>query len=454
MRRSPSTAGSSPSPTITAPIHSEFIGESFERRAFHHYRARTADDLSGCFQSNFWTRLVLQLALSEPAIKHAVIAVASAHERYQGGSEASGESASLELQQYHKAIASLNQHLSVPTSRGTEVALICCALFICFEGLRGNYNAALIHLQSGIDIIRGWKSTDSSTSKNQVPYLDAETDEDELVELFTRLDFSASAFVPSRPPQMVPREPEPGADKTVRNLSHARRSLERLVNRTIFFMIQSFAAGPLSSTTTSQPSSEQESLLAAVSAWSVQFDQLLKSPQMNNLSGKDLLGAFTLIMHKKTLSIMLQTCHHELASTTPSDSVFAQFASDMESIVSIAAFVASPAHNTNLPAHKPDMTLLTGQPRFTSDMGIIAPLHYVLLHTRNEELRQRAVGILCETKRREGIWDSGLIAEIAMQRGGNAATEGHMTASPLGDDVLESAQRFLEGYQAPETMGL
>lgn len=414
MRRSPSAGASTPSPTVSLPISTEITGAQHERRAFHHFRVRTADDLSGCFPSNFWNRLVLQLGHSEPAIKHAVIAVATAHENYQAGSETVDGDAALDLQQYNKAIACLKQHLSVPTKHSTEVALICCALFICFEGLRGNYEAALIHLQSGIDIIKGWKTPGGNPpSSSRLPYLDPETDEDELIELFTRLDFSASAFVAERPPQMTPSSSNARSDKDLRNFSDARRSLERLVNRTIYFMIQAFGGQSQVPDTNPQPSPEQKLLLAALSAWSVQFDRLLKSPKMNNLSGRDLLGAFTLIMHKKTISVMLQTCHYQSHPEPQQSSIFSQFSDDMESIVTIAAYVASPSNNTTTSAHKPRMTQPRGQPKFTSDMGIIAPLHYVLVNCRDPGVREKAIGILAETKRREGIWDSRLIAEIA-----------------------------------------
>lgn len=54
-------------------------GDEMELRYFQLFQSQAAPKLSGPFSSQFWTRLVLQESHSEPAIRHAVVAVGALH---------------------------------------------------------------------------------------------------------------------------------------------------------------------------------------------------------------------------------------------------------------------------------------------------------------------------------------------------------------------------------------
>ena len=54
-----------------------------ERRAFHFFRSYSVRALQGYFDSEFWSRLVLQAGHTESTIRHAVIALGSLHETIQ-----------------------------------------------------------------------------------------------------------------------------------------------------------------------------------------------------------------------------------------------------------------------------------------------------------------------------------------------------------------------------------
>lgn len=58
-------------------------GTRQEQRYFHRFCTWTVLDLAGPFSSEFWTRYTVTIARSEPAIKHAAIALAALHEQYQ-----------------------------------------------------------------------------------------------------------------------------------------------------------------------------------------------------------------------------------------------------------------------------------------------------------------------------------------------------------------------------------
>jgi hypothetical protein len=420
MRKTPKSSkslSSTPPEVISSPsitiIDIDVVGGLDERRSFHHFRIRTADDLSGCFDSNFWNRLVLQLSHSEPAIKHALIALGAAHESYQAGRVDSFITPGFALQHYNRAINFLNQHLSNPNRRATEVTLICCAIFICFESVRGNYDAAIVHLKSGIEILKSKSLAVNTGNSGDVPYLDPQTDEDDLIELFTRLDLSASAFLDNQPPQLEMRLSESLPDLTThrfRDLAEARKCLQRLVNMCSHLTISQYQYRDKPDLLPIEAEAERIKLMSAIRHWAIQFDTLLKTPIMADLSGRSLQGAFTLIMQQKTILTIL-------AASPSSDVRMLQlFEKDIESIVSIAAWLVRTSEP--LPESSPNyaftgkVQLETGDaPKFTADMGIVAPLYYIAVNYPNPSLRQRALDIL-KIPRREGLWDSLLISNI------------------------------------------
>lgn len=85
------------------------------------------------------------------------------------------------LHHYTKAISLLRQRLG--DGHHSRVAtLLSCILFICLEFVRGNNDAALAHLSSGVKILR------SQTPRKQLQAGSAESTSDEvLAPMFTRL---------------------------------------------------------------------------------------------------------------------------------------------------------------------------------------------------------------------------------------------------------------------------
>lgn len=62
---------------------------------------------------------------------------------------------------YNKAIDSLVQRISEP-SYSPEIGLVSCILFICIEFLRGNYDTAFAHFNSGLKIISAFKRSQTT----------------------------------------------------------------------------------------------------------------------------------------------------------------------------------------------------------------------------------------------------------------------------------------------------
>ncbi|KAI3551143.1 hypothetical protein CSPX01_01060 [Colletotrichum filicis] len=104
------------------------------------------------FPNDIMVRVVPQLARREPAIKHAALAMAgmaralvpSLIRRSRKELHANGPHYEFALQQYGRAIKLVRS--SQPSSENMLWAIVCCVLFVTFECLHGDRNAALSHV--------------------------------------------------------------------------------------------------------------------------------------------------------------------------------------------------------------------------------------------------------------------------------------------------------------------
>ena len=113
-------------------------GNSEERRCFDFFIKRTASQLAGFWDSDFWGCSILRATFHQPAIRHAILALGSLHERFEAGDRSvvnpvwDNREGGFALKQYNQAI----QQLIKPTTGGqqaVDVCLIACIIFACFE---------------------------------------------------------------------------------------------------------------------------------------------------------------------------------------------------------------------------------------------------------------------------------------------------------------------------------
>ena len=216
-------------------------GGGEERRCLDFFLKRTAIQLSGFWGSGFWDCLIIRATHHEPAIRHAVLALGSLHERFEAGDRSvlnpvwDKTEGGFALKQYNQAI----QHLIKPTGEGQraiDVCLIACMLFACFEvsrpirlyisqtrdvsgqgsvtvkywltipkTLRGHHGFALSHIKSGVKILtevehnEGGEQHHGILMSSQYPFVDFR----ELEILFNRLDYQVVQVCP-RPLPLIP----------------------------------------------------------------------------------------------------------------------------------------------------------------------------------------------------------------------------------------------------------
>jgi hypothetical protein len=96
------------------------------------FNQRTAPRIGGFYDHTFWSRIVVQIAHAEPAVRNAMHAVTRLYEDVELKDGHIVDMDSTALQSYTRAIQQvINDKAS--TDRRAYVSLIVCTLFICLE---------------------------------------------------------------------------------------------------------------------------------------------------------------------------------------------------------------------------------------------------------------------------------------------------------------------------------
>jgi hypothetical protein len=401
-----------------------------ERRAFQFFCTKTASEIAGFLPSDFWNKLILQASHTDPVIRHAVIALGSVHETYEG--EAPGHLRSgkvtrqaFALRQSNEAIRRLRTRLSMGVPQSGESVLLSCVLFICLETFLGNHQAALAHLESGLKILGSWLHDGDQPvlSSEFVSRPTRKFLEEELVPLFTRLDVQATTYLTSRSLREV--HPYSSTEAPVMpthftSLSDANNHLADLVHWMLYsnngahnmdyWMVNNpMAQGNFRPPPTAPgdsipkiPDRVLKKILKIETHHSGILQQWLDALNIflkvnPNLDAKDLRGAVMLkILYTSTTII-------KAASLYNHDLEYDKYIPDFERVIILAESLIE------------SQTIATdkGTLLYSFEMNILPPLHYCSTRCRDPKLRRRALALLEDSPRREGMWDSAMLAAIA-----------------------------------------
>lgn len=129
-------------------------GNQRERQSLDFFTVVSAPKFAGYLDSGFFERTLLQAAQNDPAIRHATTAIGAYHEvilRRQA-SRHNLETERLQafaVRQYTKAIRELLKASNGTTDTEADIrrTLTASLLFSCFEGLQGNRQQGVLHVQ-------------------------------------------------------------------------------------------------------------------------------------------------------------------------------------------------------------------------------------------------------------------------------------------------------------------
>lgn len=390
-------------------------GDEEERRYFSFFRSRTAPGFAAYYDEYFWDRYILQIGHAEPAVHHAVVALASLHEAFSGNTGYKPGGDQYGLKQYNKSLAGLNTYMSTAKDKSVDIVLICCILFTSFESLRGDYHTAAQHLHSGLKILSHSRQ-DLHSSK--IVHAD-------IMPVFIRLRIQVRSIIDHDLTLGDATTEAICVPKRFLSLGEARNTFYSLMSLVIDFC---WVREPNHEKCEVQSKNQAEFLQQAyhvslLEEWQVAFDGFL-SQSSTSIDSKDLCGAILLKIHHATLAIVLDGNLAVLQCSY--DRCLPQF----RKIVSLASSLIEATE---------EIDVTPGRNRLWVDMGIIAPLFFVATKCRDPFLRREAVRLI-SSPRREGTWDAQ--AAVAIAKRVIAIEEEGLSHVDVAQDVPESSRIY------------
>ncbi|KAM0547280.1 hypothetical protein ACHAPJ_010415 [Fusarium lateritium] len=140
---------------------------------FQHFMKFTTTQLSlSPSSSNFWLRYALPMAQVSDPIRYSMVAVGASHRLFMArsvGYSQPWELKRLAIHQYNKAISSILPIMASGAKSNTLSAiLVCCLLFISFEGLTGRYDELFRHFRAGNKLFHDASCRTSTPEENEV----------------------------------------------------------------------------------------------------------------------------------------------------------------------------------------------------------------------------------------------------------------------------------------------
>jgi hypothetical protein len=432
-----------------------------EGQYFHLFREHTANELSGFFDSAFWTRSVLQECHSAPAIRHAVVALGALYKTLEKSNESPPSSPypdrdpadtavrhwEMAFRQYSNACNALVKADSGETT-SPRTSLMASVLLACFDSFVGDHKQAIRQIQTGLALLEKLRAERRRAflSSSEEPV------EEELTQMFTRLAIQAKSY------DMAFHFPEPfvvrltanqGQDPTspssdasspssinqnaipdrFASVMEARLAWDKLCERifrfteTMFAYAQNGVMGVLPT----KLRSHGASFKTDIDSWSKAFDHILRSRTAPGVSSQEKAAIAVLKMFQTMGEILF------LMTFSDSEMHFDKFTHFFKLIVDLAVEVVGDEERRAAAKRCPDPAFCRHQdrfktdifggheytarhikPSFSADLGIVPPLYVVATKCREPHIRRQAIQLLRSSARREGMWDSELTARIGM----------------------------------------
>jgi hypothetical protein len=433
----PSTPTESPTSAFGDELWSTSSVGDLEYRYFRFFHEKTISRLSGYLGESMWNRLVLQACETEPSIRHAVIAIGALDMAFESGEirhngkrpmfpqtgENRGNAGShhqFALEQYAKAIKQMRDTLSEPR-RDMKNTLIACLLFVCFEKFHANNHLSLDEAQTGLKMVNGWLPQfvkQGALHGSHVPGPKSPASyviEDELIHAFARLDL---VLFPNEEPLKNCSKSRPSIlevcrlmPETFLSVEEARMYWELMWKQTLQYITNGTGWSSILGLEDSERirsgefwdssfhdirprcDEKKEDYLYGIAKWSRAFEHLFIDSQRNL---KDFAPATSLSLQHKAYQLAI-------AGGFRGEMYYDDHLKTFKDILSLS-----------------ERLMLYVKDRESADRAIISlerlitgSIYMVARLCRDCHTRRKAIAMLEATPRREGTWDSVLMARIA-----------------------------------------
>lgn len=443
---------------LRQPSHIPFA--SGEGQYFQLFRDYTASELSGFFDSSFWTRRVLQECHSEDAIRHLVVALGALYRTLEKMSESPPGSPSnadySDNASRHWEVAYRHYSLAIQAVVESDIhdqtkkrmSLMASVLLASFDSFIGDHKQAIVQIQSGLRLLETLRAERRQANLPQPE----EPVEQDLIQMFTRLAIQAKSYdlafhFPQ--PYVIRLTPQAGVatpsisssdggspvstnlaqiPEVFASLHDGRLAWDTLCERIMRFteeMGQYVKMSPMNILPL-QLKQYGKVFDQQMQAWSRAFDPILASRMAPAKSTQEKTAIAVLKMNQIMGYILFNMTFSD------SESEFDQFLPSFRDIVNFAMEVigdeerraaAKRCPNPDFCQHQSthtdiffhgEYTARHIKPSFSADLGIVPPLFVVATKCRDPLTRQQAIQLLRTSSRREGMWDSELCAQIGI----------------------------------------
>ena len=387
-----------------------------ERHSLNFFVNFSAPQMAGFFDSEFWTRMVIQTSYYEPAILHAIIALGSLHEsilqRAFSDEKRRADSLGWALAQCNKSIAELTNsqaHASgldflgrsqkTPNSR---LALTTCILFTAFESLQGRCDSAVSHALQGRRLLQ---ATDRPRTSSMTTA--EEDDLEHMRPIVERLEVQATALLDKgRRPEMesAGRSPQLPTVEYPYNLDHAHNMLHGALNSVMRFM-QGF--NPTASRDHIAFTMQEKYMhyVPWFAKWEDAFTAYLAANR-DAMTSMDVKRAMVLKANHLVGTMLASV--DQAAGPVAYDAYEAEF----RAIVDLSREVLASFSCPPLPTLTGGSS---GTPYLSFSLWVTDPLWMAISRCRNPSIRQAAFSLLSQNPRQEGIWHAGPMLSTSKQ---------------------------------------
>ncbi|KAF7197767.1 Aspercryptin biosynthesis cluster-specific transcription regulator atnN [Pseudocercospora fuligena] len=370
---------------VTDPAFSDVL----EKRYFQFFRHRTVISTNSMIDSRFWDRTVPQACHSVPAIKHAILALASWHQLSNSPNDLqhryyADRQYQLALQEAKFMVSSAKES----DVHDVDKLLIACIVFICFEGVRGDYAASALHMDNGRAICKQYaKRLRSSGRRNDLV---------EIQQALARLDLPAVAFSDVSSPYHYTLEDFLDTDPVLmpwqfQDVAEAKVpliDLSRMMLVIGHYLDRAYFKGDDAEAARLQ--AEKDNCAERIELWKKYFDQVAHNANPDS----------------RLLVLNLQQWYHGIQAVSKAESVGPETRWDavndhFTAIVEIGEKIIE------------RLLPVEGEISFSYDLGYTISTFLTATRCRDPQIRRRALAILRAIPRQEGVWASLPAAAIA-----------------------------------------
>lgn len=412
--------------------------EEIEGKYFLLYCTTTAKKLGGYWDASIWGRLILQACNEEPFARYAIVSIAALDLAMDGRSAPPSSrrpnESSIDIEPYHshhqfalreygKALRLMRASPSSDEAHYVRKALISCLLIICFELYRGDPELAMNQARTAVKVLSQWlKKLQASRLSSDAR--SSTVVEDELVDAFARLYKGIMLFRTARPSEFSELL-QPEAIKSWRDmpttfstLTEARKYWELHLRLALpwnhqpgYDSLQASAfpkiyrdsirnreppvmLPPQDDTVTVRLEEERQEHIRNIHEWLAAFEPLWEYCQTEG-GADDYAGAAILKMQTWCGIISFATartnheCHYD------------DFIEGFAEMVRMARNVLEISEQAR-----------TGSALFAFSIGVTNCIYFIVTKCRDRRLRREALGLLARFPRRDGVWDTAMIAAV------------------------------------------